>query len=66
MGQTLVSAEGRAPRFLVWANKDPNGGNLDRIQIIKGWSENGENREKIYNVALSDERVAAAMAVLRR
>jgi len=60
MGQTLVSAEGRAPRFLVWANKDPNGGNLDRIQIIKGWSENGENREKIYNVALSGERVAAA------
>lgn len=44
----------------MWASKDPNSGNLDRIQIIKGWSENGKNREKIYNVALSDERVTAA------
>ena len=60
MGQTLVGSEGRTPRFLVWATKDPNGGNLDRIQIIKGWSENGENQEKIYTVALSDERVTAA------
>jgi hypothetical protein len=60
MGQTLAGAEGRAPRFLVWAIKDPSGGNLDRIQIIKGWAENGENREKIYNVALSDERMIAA------
>ena len=61
MGQTLTAAaEGRAPRFVVWAAKDPNGGNLDRIQIIKGWAENGDNREKIYDVALSDERVVAA------
>lgn len=60
MGQTLENAGARPPHFLVWASKDPNGGNLDRIQIIKGWSENGEHREKIYNVALSDERVTAA------
>ena len=57
MGQTITGHPSKSPRFLVWASKDPNGGNLDRIQIIKGWAENGENREKIYNVALSDGRI---------
>ena len=57
MGQTITGRPSKSPRFLVWASKDPNGGNLDRIQIIKGWAENGENREKIYNVALSDGRI---------
>ena len=60
MGQTLTGAANRSPRFLVWATRDPNSGNLDRIQIIKGWSENGENREQIYNVAVSDGREVAA------
>ena len=45
------------PQFIVWASKDPIGANLERIQIIKGWYENNELYEKIYNVALSDERV---------
>jgi hypothetical protein len=57
MGQTLVGSRGRAPRFAVWASKDANGGNLDRIQVIKGWAEKGEAREKIYSVAVSDDRV---------
>jgi hypothetical protein len=48
----------KAPTFLVWALKDPHSGNLDRIQIIKGWSDpvNGYPREKIYDVAWSDDR----------
>lgn len=56
MGSHLTNSEGRAPRLLVWAAKDPNSGNLDRIQIIKGWSEDGRGREQIYDVALSDDR----------
>jgi len=57
MGAEL-SRSSSAPTFLVHAIKDPKHANLDRIQIIKGWADkNGSPQEKIYNVALSDERV---------
>ena len=56
MGSDLAPGDG-APSFLVHAAKDPVGGNLDRIQIVKGWIDaNGEAQESIYNVALSDGR----------
>ncbi len=48
----------QAPSFVVWALKDPESGNLDRIQIVKGWYKNGQGWEKIYDVALSDGRKA--------
>jgi hypothetical protein len=45
------------PSFMVYALKDPIGGNLDRIQIVKGWLDSdGETHEKVYNVAWSDGR----------
>jgi len=48
---------GQAPTFLVAALKDPLSGNLDRIQIVKGWVDgSGERQEKIYNVAWSGDR----------
>lgn len=58
MGGDLSNGpKGRAPSFLIGAAKDPDGANLDRIQIIKGWVDaNGQNNEKIYNVSLSDDR----------
>ncbi len=59
MGSQLEQqpASSAAPGFLVWAAKDPQSGNLDRAQIIKGWVDaDGEQHEKIYNVAWSDER----------
>lgn len=46
-----------APNFLVAAMKDPYSGNLDRIQIIKGWLDsNGKTKEKVYDVVWSDDR----------
>ena len=48
---------GGAPSFLVAAQKDALGANLDRVQIVKGWlGAEGETFERIYNVALSDGR----------
>jgi hypothetical protein len=45
------------PTFLVAALRDPDGANLDRVQIVKGWvTEDGETRERIYDVAVSGGR----------
>jgi len=62
MGSDLPkSSDGKAPTFLVAALKDPLSGNLDRIQIIKGWTDSsGERREKIYNVAWSGDRAVGS------
>ena len=56
MGGDLRSAPaGKAPTFLVAALKDPLSGNLDRLQIIKGWvDKRGRTYEKVYNVAWGD------------
>ena len=62
MGGDLTSApDGAAPRFLVRALRDPDGANLDRVQIIKGWlGTDGETYERIYDVAVSDGRQIGA------
>ncbi len=47
----------KSPSFMVYALKDPIGGNLDRIQIVKGWlDDNGKTQEKVYDVAWSGNR----------
>jgi hypothetical protein len=46
----------KAPTFAVWAIKDPDSGNLDRVQIVKGWQSAGHGHEKVYDVAWSDNR----------
>ena len=58
MGGDLTSAPaGAAPTFMVRALRDPDGANLDRVQIIKGWLDaDGETHERIYDVAVSDGR----------
>lgn len=57
MGQDYKGTE--APQFLLWAVKDPIGPNLDRIQIIKGWVENNETHDTVYNVVASGDRLQA-------
>jgi len=60
-GQLTAAPGGQAPAFLIEALKDPDGANLDRVQIVKGWLDaNGETQEVIYDVAWSDERQRAA------
>ena len=41
------------PRFLVWAIRDPTTDPLDRVQVIKGWTEQGAHHEDVYDVACS-------------
>jgi Protein of unknown function (DUF3604) len=62
MGGGLGNApRGKAPTFLVAALKDSYSGNLDRIQIIKGWlNKNGKTEEKVYDVVWSGEREPGA------
>ncbi len=62
MGGDLSKApSGKAPTFVIRALRDPDGANLDRAQIIKGWLDGkGELHERIYDVAVSDGRKIGA------
>jgi hypothetical protein len=51
-----MAANAKAPSFIVQAIKDPNSGNLDRIQVIKVSLKNGKYFEKIYNAVWSGDR----------
>jgi hypothetical protein len=42
------------PEFLVWAVKDAMATNLQRVQMIKAWTENGKSREQVFDIACSD------------
>jgi len=56
MGGDLPAMKGKAPSFVVWAVKDPTSGNLDRVQIVKGWSKNGQTFEKVFDVVWAGNR----------
>jgi len=58
MGGDLSGAiEGKVPRFIVHAMKDPDGANLDRVQVVKGWvDKKGKPQTKIFEVAASGDR----------
>jgi hypothetical protein len=54
-GDMPARPDGASPTFLVAALKDPYSGNLDRIQIVKGWlDDDGDTREKVYDVVWGD------------
>ena len=58
MGGDLKKAKtGQAPSLLIRTLRDPDGANLDRIQVIKGWlDKNGRTHERIYDVACAGNR----------
>ena len=66
MGSHLHEAPpGKSPTFIVAAMKDPEGANLDRIQIIKGWIDSvGQAQEKVFNVVWSGNRELDAQGKL--
>ncbi len=54
MGSDLGSLEN--PSFWVWASQDPGAPALDRIQVIKGWLDDGEEKQQVWDVACSGDR----------
>ena len=54
MGGDLLADGERAPRFLVWAIRDPDSAPLQRLQVVKGWVEDGVASEQVFDVACSD------------
>jgi hypothetical protein len=60
-GDLTGAADGKAPAFMIRAVRDPDGANLDRVQIIKGWLDDKDKaQERIYDVAVSDGRKIGA------
>ena len=56
-GDLKTAAAGKVPTLLIRAMRDPDGANLDRIQVIKGWLDAaGKPQEKMYDVAWSGDR----------
>ncbi len=55
MGGDLPAKAGPAPGFLLMALKDPNGANLERLQVVKGWRDSkGRLHEKVYDVTVAE------------
>ncbi len=53
MGAVLAAGD-PAPRFFVWALRDPREGWLQRAQVVKGWLADGKSKERVFDVACSD------------
>lgn len=63
-GELPPAPEGGAPRFLIHVTKDPKSGNLDRVQVIKGWIDaSGNTHERIHDVVAEEGRARDAKGV---
>ncbi len=54
MGTDLAAESRGEPRFYAWAARDPRSAALQRLQVIKGWVDDGVSHEQVYDVACSD------------
>ena len=54
MGADLVARGGESPGFFLWAMRDADSSALQRLQIVKGWIQDGEPKEAVIDVACSD------------
>ncbi len=60
-GDLTRGANTHAPTFMVASSRDPDGANLDRVQIVKGWLDaQGNTQEKVFDVAWSAGRTIDA------
>ncbi len=73
MGADLPAppGEGAAPSLAVRALRDPGaaghpGTSLERIQIVKGWLEDGEPRERVFDAAETESRARVDPATCER
>jgi len=56
-GDLRAAPDGEAPKFMIRALRDPDGANLDRIQVVKGWVDgDGETQTKVFDVSWSGDR----------
>ena len=58
MGGDLYSGpDGAAPTLMVRALRDPDGANLDRIQVVKGWVDaKGKPQTKVFDATWAGDR----------
>ncbi|MGB5291524.1 MAG: DUF3604 domain-containing protein, partial [Lysobacterales bacterium] len=57
-GDLPVSTTDTAPSLMIAALRGPNSGNLDRVQVVKGWVDaDGNTHDRIYDVVWSGDRM---------
>jgi hypothetical protein len=57
MGGDLLARQQAAPTFFAWAVRDPQSAWLQRLQVVKGWMDDGEQREAVFDIACADAAV---------
>ncbi len=56
-GDLTNSPGGRSPSLVIRTLRDPDGANLDRVQVVKGWLDaSGVAQERVYDVGCSSDR----------
>lgn len=57
------AADAQRPVFVIWAYCDTDSAMLDRLQVVKGWLENGEIKEKVFaDVEVADNEATCELS----